>query len=436
VRKFFAQLGRDLPNVNEKATALEHPHVNAYRMGMSDQRPVPEFPGTIFHADGHDIRMLSADQDKLAGVLNVIGTAKKSVQMFSYMFGHDATGHEVLSALIAAAARGVSVQLIIDSFGSNETSNDFFAPLVAAGGSYHCFGSRWNLGYVVRNHQKILIADHHHAVIGGFNITDYYVGRAGDKSWEDFGIILSGPKVLELSRYYQQLAEMSHDGGVKFRVLRRVIAGWKPGNGTIQWLLGGPTNRISPWALRLKNDLQIAQKLHIVSAYFSPSQSILRRIAKVTRVGSSVIVLAGKTDNGATIGAARFLYSYLLKRGARIYEFQTRPLHMKLLVIDDACYIGSSNLDTRSLFINMEIMVRIHDRKLADHLRGIVLDMVEHSTEQTQQLHDARNGLFRRAVWLFNYILVNTVDYSIGRRIKFGLMFNRKSVSDQQARLE
>jgi cardiolipin synthase A/B len=394
---------------------------------MPENHNKPGFPGKLFSVADHNIRVLSADQDRLEGTLAVIASAEKSLRMFSYMFRGDDSGKEILAALISAANRGAKVQLIIDSFGSNEITHDFFDPLIAAGGYYHCFSSKWNLGYAVRNHQKIIIADEKHAVIGGFNITDNYFGRAGDKSWEDFGIILSGSKVTELARYFDQLDDMSNDGGVQFFKLRRVIKAWKPGNGPIQWLLGGPTNRISPWALRLKKELETATNLHIVSAYFSPSQSILRRIAKVTRSGGSQIVLAGKSDNGATIGAARLLYKYLLKRGARIYEFQTRPLHMKLFILDDACYIGSSNLDTRSLFINLEIMVRIEDADLAKHLRSVIQNMVEHSEEQTIKLHLARHGFFRRAKWLLSYLLVNTVDYTIGRRIKFSLMFHRKN---------
>ncbi len=384
------------------------------------------FPGKPFTVDGHIINVISADDERLDGVLAVIASAKTSLRMFSYMFRGDETGKQVLSALTETVQRGVSVQLIIDSFGSNETGHEFFEPFVDAGGDYHCFSSKWNLGYAVRNHQKILIADEQHAVIGGFNITDNYFGRAGDESWEDFGIILSGPKVAELAKYYDDLHDMSNDGGVQFRKLRRVIRAWKPGNGAIAWLLGGPTNRISPWALRLKKELETAKNLHVVSAYFSPSQSILRRIAKVTRGGGSQIVLAGKSDNGATIGAARSLYKYLLKRGAHIYEFQTRPLHMKLLILDDACYIGSSNLDTRSLFINMEIMVRIEDAALAAYLRSIIQNMANHSEEQTLALHRSRSSIFTRAKWMLSYLLVNSVDYTIGRRIKFGLMFNRK----------
>ena len=34
---------------------------------------------------------------------------------------------------------------------------------------------------------------------------------------------------------------------------------------------------------------------------------------------------------------------------------------IKLLIVDDAVYIGSANLDVRSFFLNLEIMLRIED---------------------------------------------------------------------------
>ncbi len=398
-----------------------------YRCDMPAQMLLSEFPGKLFSVAQHDIFVLRTDEERFGAVIAVIKSAKRTIRMFIYMFKDDETGKLVLAELVAAAGRGVNVQLMIDSFGSNDSNVAFFAPLAQAGGRFQVFGTKFNLGYLVRNHQKILVADERDAVIGGFNITDNYFGRAGDASWEDFGVILSGPKSSDLSKYLSDLVELAEDGRVKYLQLRKLIRRWKPGDGALQLLIGGPTNRISPWALYLKKDLERAKQLQIVAAYFSPSQSILRRIAKVTRNGSSKLVLAGKTDNKATIGAARSLYTYLLKRGAKIYEYQSRPLHMKLLVIDDATYIGSSNLDVRSLFINIEIMLRIEDRPFADYMRSIIGDMIEQSDEQTPEIHRARAGIFQRIGWFCKYLLVNSFDYTIGRRIKFRLMYNRKS---------
>ncbi len=382
-----------------------------------------KFAGEAFKVGEHELHLVHAPEDRLAAVLDLIASAKAKIRMFSYMFGSDQTGQEVLAALCEAAERGLEVQLIIDSFGSGDNKDSFFDPLVAAGGHYHCFSSRKGLGYLVRNHQKILIADEAHALVGGYNITDYYFGRKGDESWEDLGVVISGPEVAHLAEYYDELDRLSEGGRIKFGAMRRLIRSWRPGDGHVQWLIGGPTNRISPLGLVLKRALETAKRIDLVAAYFSPSQTILRRIARVTRRNKgSRLVLAGKTDNGATILAARLLYRYLLKRKARIYEFQPRPLHMKLFVIDDCTYIGSSNLDVRSLFINMEIMVRISDATFAAHVRTLIDDMVAQSEEQTRALLRERDSWWTRFKSGFAYFLVNTVDYSIGRRIKFGLL--------------
>lgn len=393
---------------------------------MTVQSGRPDFPGTHFYIAGHDLHVVHLPQDRLDAVLGLIARAKKSIQMFFYMFGDDATGREVRDALVAAANNGVHVQLIIDSFGSGNVSDRFFDALVEAGGCYHCFSTRKGLGYIIRNHQKILIADSAHALVGGFNITDDYFGRAGDNSWEDLGVILSGVQAQKLSDYFEDLARASNNGKVRYRSIRNIIHQWRPGIGQVQWLLGGPTNRISPWAITFKRSLEAGKRFDIVSAYFSPSQTILRRLAKAAKHNKgSRLVVAGKTDNNATIAAARLLYRYLMRRKTRIFEFQSRPLHMKLMVIDDTVYIGSANLDVRSMFINLEIMVRIKDAGLALYMRKLIDELVTQSEEQTRILLKARDSYWSRFKAALAYFLVNSVDYTIGRRITFGLIRNR-----------
>lgn len=410
----------------KRADGLPWVRQKAIPTTMTVQSGRPGFPGRHFQVAGHDLHLVHLPQDRLDAVLRLIGKAQKSIQMFFYMFNDDVTGRTVRAALIAAAERGVDVQLIIDSFGSTQVRNRFFDELIAAGGAYHSFSTRKGLGYLIRNHQKILIIDRAHALVGGFNITDAYFGRAGDNSWEDLGIIVTGPQAQKLADYFEDMARASNNGRVRYRSIRTIIQKWRPGIGQVQWLLGGPTNRISPWALTFKRSLEAGQRFDIVSAYFSPSQTILRRIAKAAkRNKGSRLIMAGKTDNGATIAAARLLYRYLLRRKTRIFEFQPRPLHMKLMVIDDTVYIGSANLDVRSMFINLEIMVRIKDAALALHLRELVDALVAQSEEQTSLLLKSRDNWWSRFKAGLAYFLVNSVDYTIGRRIKFNLIRNK-----------
>ncbi len=385
-----------------------------------------KLPGKHFHVAGHDLHLIHSPEDRLAAVIGLIASAHKTIRMCFYMYASDQTGEQVLEGLVAAANRGVRVQLIIDSFGSSNVTDSFFDPLLAAGGEYHCFSTRKGAGYFIRNHQKILIVDEARALTGGFNITDQYFGRKGDDSWEDLGVILSGPEVAHLVEYFDRLDTNSQDGRVRFRGIRAIIREWRPGIGEVQWLLGGPSNRLSPWALAFKRSLENGKRFDIASAYFSPSQSIIRRIARIAkRNKGSRLVLAGKTDNGATIPAARLTYRYLLKRKAHIYEFQPRPLHMKLMAIDDVVYIGSANLDIRSMFINMEIMLRVKDVGLADYVRELIDVLVAQSEEQTGILLKQRDSWWSRIKAGLAYFLVNSVDYTIGRRIKFGLLRDR-----------
>src|SRR5437868_3734488 len=78
---------------------------------------------------------------------------------------------------------------------------------------------------------------------------------------------------------------------------------------------------------------------------------------------------AAQSNNLPPTAAARHTYRLLLKRGVRIFEFQPCKLHTKLIVIDNAVYIGSANFDMRSLYLNLEVMLRIEDPAFADHLR-------------------------------------------------------------------
>lgn len=384
---------------------------------------LPNLPGKRFDIAGHSLHIVQAPDDRLQALLRLIGSAQRSIALSIYMFDADTSGTEVRDALVAAAQRGVRVELLLDSFGSAKVPTTFFEPIADAGGSYRYFSSRWRLSYLIRNHQKLLIVDDSRALLGGYNITDQYFGRRGEASWEDLGIVVQGADVAHLAGHFAELYQLSADGGVRLLALRRAIRGWQSEGGVLRWLVGGPTNHLSPWALALKRDLQGARRIDAAAAYFSPSQTILRRIARAARLGGEVrLVLAGKTDNGATIGAARILYGYLLKRKVWIGEFRPYLLHTKLLVIDDAVYVGSANLDIRSLFINIEMMLRVEDPQFALEMRALIAGLAAESEQQTIARHRERLGLFNRLRWSLAYLLVNSVDFNIGRRIRLRIV--------------
>ena len=393
------------------------------------QQSQPDAPPPWFEVGDNRLRLMRQPAELLAALTDTLEAADKSLKLFFYMFEDDSLGQRVLALLIAACKRGVAVEMMVDSFGSNGTPRKFFDPFVEAGGKFEIFSPRFSTSYFVRNHQKMVIADDCRALIGGFNIADEYFnlqqpdddGDPTDDSWEDLGLAINGPEVANLASYYRVLSDWVHQHNGNMRSLRKMVRHWDAGRGQFRWLLGGPSNRMSRWAGAIKKDLEKGSRLDLVTAYFSPGQGLLRRIGGLSkRGGTSRLILPGKTDNAATIGASRLLYGYLLKRRARIFEYQPRRLHTKLVIVDDAVYIGSANFDLRSLFINVEMMLRIDDAGFADHARTVIDILQENAETITPQLHRSRRTFLNRLRWTLSYFLVNTLDYRITRRFNFG----------------
>ena len=128
----------------------------------------------------------------------------------------------------------------------------------------------------------------------------------------------------------------------------------------------------------------------MIAAYFAPTWAMLRRIARAGERGRARIITAAKSDNHATIAAARYTYKRLMKRGVEIYEYQPTKLHSKLVVLDDIVHIGSSNFDIRSLYLNLEMMLRVDDAAFADMMRDYFEGEQAASTHITPELHRER----------------------------------------------
>ena len=102
------------------------------------------------------------------------------------------------------------------------------------------------------------------------------------------------------------------------------------------------------------------------------------------------------------------------KRGVEIFEYQPTKLHTKLVVIDDVVHIGSSNFDFRSLYLNLEMMLRVDDRRVrrrdarlfrAASSADCVRDHAAGAQASARPWSTASNGRSR-------FFLVTSVDYT------------------------
>jgi cardiolipin synthase len=356
----------------------------------------------------HHFSWHGTGQDLLAAGLAAIAVARTSVDMETFTFRHSEIGERFREALTAAARRGVRVRLLVDAFGSFGLRRDYFAELVAAGGAMRWFNELRFASRHFRDHRKLLVVDDAVAFVGGCNIAPEYWGDGITVGWRDGGVGVRGPVAAVLAAEFAQQWERATNGRWRFPAggLRRRLHVARAGE--VDALLIKPGFGPNPLREALRADLATANDVAITSAYFLPSHRLRRSLAKAAARGARVrVLLAGKSDVRLMQLASRSLYRRLLSQGVGIWEYQPQVLHAKLIVIDDIVYVGSSNLDPRSLRINFEIMLRIRDQALAATARGqFEEELARHSRRITRETLRRRRSWWLRltqrvAYWLF-----------------------------------
>jgi cardiolipin synthase len=388
---------------------------------MHEPKPRQSGPPGAMIVAGNRLTLLPDGPDRLDALLALIDSAQESLRILYYIFKDDESGRRVRDAVLRACGRGVTVSLLVDGFGTEDVGDAFFRPLLDSKCSFCRFTPRWGRRYLLRNHQKLALADGRKVLIGGFNVSDDYFGRREAEAWRDLGLEVEGSSVRNLEHYFDALFSWARRKGARIRDLRRVLSSHSESDGPLRWLFGGPTRRLSPWARAVKRDMLHARRLDMIAAYFAPSRGMMRRIFGVAqRGGEARIVTAAKSDNRATIGAARHTYWRLLRRGVGIYEYQPTKLHTKLIVVDDVVHIGSANFDMRSLYLNLELMLRIEDREFAARMRAYVDGEIADSRPILLSEYRRRRTLWNRVQWGLAYFIVAVMDYNLSRRLNFG----------------
>jgi cardiolipin synthase A/B len=378
----------------------------------------PQYLAFETEVAGHRLSMAVTGADRIAAVLNIIERARSSLRLFFYIFGDDETSVLVREALIDARNRGVEVSLLVDGFGTGDRADTVYQPMVDAGIVFARFHSAWGRRYLLRNHQKIIVADEDCALVGGSNIVGHYFSDDPDgASWHDLYVTIYGPSAERLARYHDALKGWMLGDRKSLRSLTQILTSHSDTTGPIRWVMGGPFQRLSPLTRTIKRDLHGARRLDMIQAYFAPNWGMLRRLARIClRKGGRVrLITAARSDNTTTIAAARHCYRRLLRGGVEILEYQPQMLHMKLIIADEITYIGSANFDMRSLYINAEIMVRIVDKNFANKMRVFAEAHGPHCEIVTPQVHKARSGLFARMKWLLAYFIVSSLDFTVAR---------------------
>lgn len=360
-------------------------------------------------SSGNRFALLENGEEFFPRVFDAIGQARHEVMIETFILYEDKVGLALHEVLLAAARRGVSIDITIDAFGSPDLSPEFVSELGDAGVRVHVFDPARRLfrrfNYFRRMHRKLVVVDGGLAFIGGINYSADHLADYGPEAKQDYAAEIQGPIVAAIHHFMRAAIE---SGKPRPWYRRRRVP--PPSRAVAP---AGDADALFVWRDNRdhRNDIERQYRLAIrlarrrviiANAYFFPGYAFLRELRKAARRGVEVsLILQGNPDMPIVQTAAAMLYHHLLRGGVRIHEYCERPLHAKVAVVDDEwSTIGSSNLDPLSLSLNLEANVMVRDREFNRVMASRLEALMTQSCRQIQ-VQDLREPKWWRKVRSF-----------------------------------
>jgi cardiolipin synthase len=341
----------------------------------------PLFPAYVAallggHATGGNSYTVLTNGDQIfPPMLAAVEGARRRISFESYIYEKGTIGQQFTDVFIAAAKRGVLVQLVVDALGSSRIPREWKEGLESAGVKIGEFGPpRWysleELNY--RTHRKILVVDGRIGFTGGAGLGDQWMGHAEDRDhWRDTMVRIEGPIVrLMEGAFDENFIESSPEPAAPVVDPPAVIPPSPQDSAMIQ--RSSPTGGSSDLKrLYLLSIAAARRTLDISTPYFVTDESSDWSLEQAVRRGVKVRILVegDLTDAKPVKYASRSTYQRLLDLGIEIYEYQPTMMHAKAMMVDGSwSMVGSANFDNRSLELNDELNVAVSDRGLAARL--------------------------------------------------------------------
>jgi len=281
-----------------------------------------------------------------------------------------------------------------------------------------------------RMHNKSMVVDNRSAIVGGRNLADEYFGEHVRGNFRDMELLAIGAIAGTVSASFDEYWNSPWSIEAHDIFARRNATGNLPA--LRQWLAAnvneGPAEtpgiRLAAWQNLLASALPVRATLHadrpaiqdpseerpdqlaaeiiswieqaqreliIVSAYLVPTPQLERVIERAEQRGVQVRILTNSlrsNNHTAAHAAYRNFVGRLVGHGADLHEvralakdrdhYMLAPvadkelgLHAKLMLIDDRwSFVGSANLDPRSLELNTEMGLLVDSFEFNRALRG------------------------------------------------------------------
>ena len=337
--------------------------------------------------EGNYVQLLRNARENYPAWLDAIDTAKRHIYFESYIIHEDDIGLKFADALIAKAQQGVRVRLIYDWMGGfGKTSRRFWNRMRAGGIEVRCYNPPQldsPLGWLSRDHRKMLAVDGEVGFIAGLCVGRMWVGQPEKKidPWRDTGIEVRGYAVADIEQAFAHVWAATGEAIPEQELVR-----------------AGDLSRAGDMSLRVvatepatANLLRVDQlnaalarrTLWLTDAYFAGTTTYVQALRAAAADGVDVrLLLPNGTDIPLLRPLSRAGYRPLLEAGVRVFEWNGPMLHAKTAVADGRwARVGSSNLNISSWFGNFELDAIIEDEAFAGAMEEMYLEDLQNATE-------------------------------------------------------
>lgn len=318
----------------------------------------------------HALHIHQDGQQALDALRTVMREARHTLDVCTFLVGHDVLGQELTDTLARRALDGVRVRLMVDGIGVYMGGRIDKRRLLAAGVQVTLFVSP--LGSVLpgrtnlRNHRKLVIADGSRTWTGGRNLAaEYFVGDPSQRHrrapWVDLSFDFTGALAHQTQqRFDQDWAFAAGTAVVDTPATGRVASG--PDCGATQLVASGPDQSDDTlYALLVSSCFGATSRILAITPYFVPDSVLLMALTLAARRGVEVDLVLPRHSNHKLADLARHAaLRDITAAGGRVWLIPNM-VHAKAVIVDaDLALVGSANLDERSLFLNYELMVAFH----------------------------------------------------------------------------
>ncbi|MEO8413208.1 MAG: phosphatidylserine/phosphatidylglycerophosphate/cardiolipin synthase family protein [Ginsengibacter sp.] len=377
------------------------------------------------------VKLIRGGSEYFELLLDLIHSATHSIHLQFYIYDDDSTGVIIGKALMDAAKRNVKVYFMADGYASQVMASSFINRLRNAGIYFKYFeplfrSTRFYLGR--RMHQKVIVIDGRHALVGGVNISNRYNDMPGTPAWMDFALYVQGEAAVQL---YKICNGMWENSSVKTEDLPADIEIFL--NSIPKKEYSSVRVRVNDW-VKYKNQVwksyfelfnQASKSIIIMCSYFLPGWELMRRLSKASTRGVKIkVILAGPCDVRVAKNAERYLYTWMLKNNIEIYEYQPNILHAKIAVADGRWLtVGSYNINNISAHASIEVNLDVRNKLFAQKVEKQLLEIiVQDCVRVTSENYEATSGFFKKlwqwASYLFIKMALRVFTFYFKREIK------------------